>query len=120
MEEDRMSHVHRWRRFLLRGCRERFARVPATHIRWGAARLRTGRKREYRSSAPAIVVFVVHPVISPDANNIAYISGNQLLVWHQDQLGPRELYRFTAMQFSAVFWSPDSQTIAFGNDRKLW
>src|ERR1051326_2726139 len=74
------------------------------------------------------VNFVVHPIISPDANKIAYISGNQLSVWHQDELGPRELYRFLggpgrligSTQSNAVFWSPDSQTIAFENDRKLW
>jgi eukaryotic-like serine/threonine-protein kinase len=58
------------------------------------------------------------PEISPDGKTIAYVGGNDLLARDLDQLAPRKLYTLTGG--TPVFWSPDSQSIAFADQGDLW
>jgi serine/threonine protein kinase/Tol biopolymer transport system component len=58
------------------------------------------------------------PEISPNGKTIAYVSGNDLLARDLDQLAPRKLYTLTGG--TPVFWSPDSESIAFADQGDLW
>ena len=58
------------------------------------------------------------PQISPDGRAIAYQSGNDLFVRNLDQLEPRKLYSLSRRE--PIFWSPDSESIGFADQGKLW
>jgi serine/threonine protein kinase len=82
------------------------------------------------SSAPPLRKFDIHadklsvqfygyPRISPNGKAIAYVSGNELFVRELDQLGARRLYSPTG-RLATFFWSPDSQSIGFWEQGKIW
>jgi len=60
----------------------------------------------------------VQPQLSPDGKSIAYVSDKDLYVRNLDQLAPRKLYSLSRR--NPVFWSPDSQSIGFADQGKLW
>ncbi|MGC1186727.1 MAG: protein kinase [Candidatus Acidiferrales bacterium] len=65
--------------------------------------------------------WVSHPEISPDGRIIAYVAGNDLFVRELDQLGERKLYSVAPNRLGTpVFWSPDSESIGFEDQGRLW
>ena len=62
--------------------------------------------------------FLQAPEISPDGKAIAYQSGNDLFVRNLDQLEARKLYSLSRRE--PIFWSPDSESIGFADQGKLW
>ncbi len=58
------------------------------------------------------------PALSPDGSRIAYSAGNRIWVRDLDQLGARAIAEISTL--TALCWSADSQSVAFGERKKLW
>jgi len=78
-----------------------------------------GRVRKFHVSAPRLVVSRdARPVISPDGQKLAFVSGDSLWIQELDQLDPRQLALSWRPQH--LFWSPDSAFVGFLSEEKLW
>lgn len=64
--------------------------------------------------------WIVHPEISPDGSAIAYVSGANLYLRRLGVLQPTPLAALSNPGVGPLFWSPDSQSVGFFDQGKLW